>query len=147
MTTFPTSNSSAGESGLIDFIIQNARWKRDGMIFPDLNCWGLVRMARHCLYGLPVLPHFHISAEDKKALTHASGEVIASHLIEIDKPEKGAVVAAWRNNICVHVGLVVEIDGRLAILDIDEKTGAKWQRVDDFKAFYNRVTYYRDKNL
>lgn len=117
------------------------------MIFPDLNCWGLARMARHCLYGLPVLPHFNISADDKKALTAASLDVIASHLEEIEHPEKGALVGAWRNRVCVHVGLVVEVEGRLAILDIDEKTGAKWQRVNDFKAFYPKVTYYRDKNI
>lgn len=120
-----------------------AEWSRDGMEYPRLNCWGLVRLVRHELYGLPLLPAFGIAAQDKRSLTRACHAVVAAHLVEC-QPCKGAIAAVWRGALCVHVAAVIELDGRLAVLEVDEGKPAGWRWLQDFERDHIKITYYKD---
>lgn len=123
-----------------------ATFKKDGMEYPYLNCWGLTRLVRHELYGLSLLSSFDIDAMNKRKLTIAANDVIKNNLIE-GLISKGSIAAAWIRKLCVHVAVVVEINNRLVILDINDKQGVKWVNVSDFEAKYLKVTYYNDKNI
>ena len=94
---------------------------------------------------MPLLPLYGgINADDKRALTNAAYETISSHLKECGF-QLGAIAACYRASLCVHVGIVVEVDGRLCIAEIGSKCGFRIQSVDRFEASYTKVRYYIDK--
>lgn len=114
----------------------------------DLDCWGIVRLARHELFGLPMLPSYaDVSPDDKQGLTHACNQVrIEGGFVPVvAKP--ASIATAWRASLCVHVGLVVEADGRLWILETDEKTGPCLTPLPKFESRYTKVIYYDDQRL
>ena len=97
------------------------------------------------MFGSPLLPLYGgINADDKRALSKAASETIASSLKECSL-QIGAIAACYRVLLCVHVGIVVEIDGRLCIAEIGSKTGFRIQSVERFEASYTKVRYYIDK--
>jgi hypothetical protein len=128
---------------VIERYVREVVWTADGMDYPRLNCWGLARHARHELYGLPLLPAFAIDAADKAGQTRAARQVIRSCLVEAE-PSPGAVAAVWRGRLCTHVAVVVEVEGRLAALEADERTGCRWRWLRDWDRLQPKVTYYRD---
>ena len=81
---------------------------------------------------------------DKRELSKAAKSTIDSHLVE-SKLQIGAIAAAYRASLCVHVGIVIEIDGRLCIAEIGAKTGFRIVPVERFEASYTKVRYYIDK--
>jgi hypothetical protein len=60
------------------------------------------------------------------------------------QPEPGAIACVFRGALMLHVGVVMEIEGRLEVLEINPKTGARRRKIKDFEAPYARVIYYRD---
>lgn len=122
-----------------------AQYFDGGRELPCIDCWGLVRLARQEL-GWPLLPSFGtVRCTQPKAFTESYREQAGQ--METCVPEHGAIAAVFRGAICIHVGLVMEIDGRLAVLEINPKTGARWLRVADFEQAYPRVLYYRDSHI
>ena len=85
-----------------------------------------------------------INADDKRSLTKAASETISSYLKECNL-QLGAIAACYRVSLCVHVGIVVYVDGRLCIAEIGSKTGFRIQSVERFEASYTKVRYYIDK--
>lgn len=128
---------------MIQAYLREVVWTPDGMDYPRLNCWGLTRHARHEMYGLPLLPAFAIDAADKAGQTRAAAQVIRSCLVE-DGPSPGAVAAVWRGRLCTHVAVVVEIEGRLAVLEVDQRINCRWRWLRDWERMQTGVTYYRD---
>lgn len=117
-----------------------ATWKRDGMAWPHLNCWGLVRMASYELFGRE-LPTTECSPYDKRAMTKACDELVKTPM-KVTDPIPGAVAIVWRGRLCTHVGLVVSVDDKLAVLDIDEGVPPRVSWLTDFERRYLRVEYY-----
>lgn len=118
----------------------------DGARGPDrYDCWGLVRAVRHELLGLPLLPSFGaVRNTMPAAFTRAYEEQAA--LMEECQPEPGAIAAVFRGRIVIHVAVIIEVDGALAVLEIrNDRTSARWLRIPDFESRYLRVIYYRDK--
>jgi hypothetical protein len=100
---------------------------------------------RVSLFGLPLLPLYGgIHADDKRGLSKAATSTIDSHLVE-SKMQIGAITAAYRASLCVHVGIVVEFDGKPHIAEIGSKTGFRILSVERFEATYTKVRYYIDK--
>ena len=121
------------------------RYVKGGRGPVDFDCWGIVRLARHELFGLPLLPSFDgISPDDKPALTKACLAVRDSKGFEPVLPQDGAIATAWRARLCVHVGLVVEADSRLWVLETDEATGPCLTDLGKFESRYTKVIYYAD---
>lgn len=120
------------------------RYVKHGRTMPDLDCGGLVRVARHALFGKSLLPAFaDVDPADKPALTQAAQTVIASGFVEVPA-QPGAIAAAWRGALCVHLGICVEADGRLWVLETDEPTGPVLTPVSAFESRYRKVVYYDD---
>jgi hypothetical protein len=133
--------------------LRNLSWYRNNAKYhplaaslpPLFNCWSLVVDMRVNIFGLPLLPlHGGIHADDKRELSRAATLTIDSHLVE-SKLQIGAIAAAYRASLCVHVGIVVEIDGRLCIAEIGSKTGFRILSVERFEVTYTKVRYYIDK--
>lgn len=128
-----------------DFL--KSRYVRGGRSVSDADCYGLVRLARVALFGKPLLPAFAaIAPEDKRSLTAACGQVLALEGFKECQPVAGAIATAWRVRLCVHVGIVVEVDGRLWVLETGEKSGPSLTPLPKFESHYTRVIYYDNTN-
>lgn len=107
------------------------------------DCWGLAREVRHEIYGKRLLPSWgHVRNTMPREFTKAYKE--QSKELDECAPEVGALAMVFTGRLMLHVGVVVELEGRLAVLDINEKSGARWQRIPAFEAPYSKVVYYRD---
>jgi hypothetical protein len=108
------------------------------------NCWTLVRAVRHEVFGYPLLPIYGaISPDDKHALTDAcNAEAQAFHE---GPPSPGAIATVWRGQICIHVGICIELDGRLGVLETGRKCGPRWLCLGDFERRYLKVIYHNDR--
>lgn len=118
-------------------------YKAYGRDATGCDCWGLVRIARHAIRG-DLLPSFGAIDPDNKAeLTNAAFRVIVQSGFKSQKEIKpGAIVTVWRGAICFHVAIVVEADGRFAVLETGSKSGARWFRMSDFERLYADVRIY-----
>jgi len=107
------------------------------------DCWGLVRLVREALRG-ESLPSFGaVSPTSKRELTEAACSVIAgSQFRRVPAPAVGAIATVWRGLLCHHVGVVVEAEGRLAVLETGSRIGPRWMRVEDFVRLYADVRFY-----
>lgn len=105
------------------------------------DCYGLVRAVRHDLFGLPLLPsHGAISPDDKAQMT-ATCEAERQRLTQ-GNPAPAAIATCWRGQLCVHVGVCVELNGRLGVLETGRKCGPRWLSLADFERRYLKVIYY-----
>lgn len=131
---------------MIDFRKYRAYEYEDGARGPvKIDCWGLVRQVRHDL-GYAWLPSFsECRNTDPRGFTRAYERQAAE--MERGRAESASIAAAFRGRICVHVGIVVDIDSRLMVLDIDAGRGVECSPVPEFEAKYGEVLYYRDKSL
>ncbi len=129
-----------------DFL--RTRYVPFGRAVPGLDCWGLVRLARASLFGRPMLPSYsETDPGDKAGLTTAASEVREMGGFNEVQSRPGAIATGWRARLCVHVGLVVEADGRLWVLETDTGTGPTLTKINAFEARYTRVVFYDDQIL
>lgn len=120
-------------------------YRDGGRDMGGLDCWGQVMRVRGEI-GLPELPTIgDTTRHTPLAMAHYYDSV--SSTLSQCEPEPGAVAAVFRGRLMVHVGVVLEIDGRLAVLETNPGSGARWLRVRDFVERYYRVIFYRDSNL
>lgn len=113
---------------------------------PEYDCWGLAREVRHIHCGKRLMPSWgHVRNTSPRLFTRAYRAEAAA--MDECAPEVGAVAVVYKGAIVVHVAVVVEVEGRLAALEINQGTGARWRRIADFESPYLRVAYYRDRNL
>jgi hypothetical protein len=63
-------------------------------------------------------------------------------------PRPGAIACCYRGSLCTHIAIVVEIDGRLMILETDEpgkgRHGPRLVSLKPFQQRYLRVVFYDD---
>lgn len=119
-------------------------YRDGGCELPLVDCYGLVRLVRLEVFGRVDLPAFgHVRntmpAEFTRCVKQAATE------LEECRAEPGAVATLWRGRICVHIAIVAEIEGRLAVLDTGSKTGPSWSSVPRFEARFAKVVYFREK--
>lgn len=114
----------------------------DGGRGPDtLDCYGLVRLARVELFGLPLLPsHGAVSPLDKRSMTRIADAESAG--LSKCLPEPGAIAVCWQRGLCMHVGIVVDLDGRMGVLETGSGRGPGWRSIRTFERDYHRVEYY-----
>lgn len=111
----------------------------------EYDCWGLVREVRHSAYGRALLPSLDgMVPGDMRSTTNGcklAHEIVNSHVVPM---RAGAVAEAWQGRLCVHVGVVVDVDGRLMILETDSPYGPTLTKPSLFESRYTKVNYYDD---
>ncbi|AIR90234.1 hypothetical protein [Pseudomonas cremoricolorata] len=111
-----------------------------------LDCWGLVLAIREEVLGLPALPAFGpIDRRDLRSSAKAYAQY--AELMPEGPPVPGAIAAVLHGGLCIHVGVVVPIDGELRVFEIDAVAGVDNMRLIDFERSYPRVKYHRDRDL
>lgn len=119
----------------------------DGRTTDGADCYGLVRLARVHLFGKPWMPeHGSVTGEDKEALTQAVRS--ESQRYAKVSPRPGAIATAHRGRLCIHIAIVVDVDGKLMILETNEPgklgSGPRLAGIRDFERRFLRVVYYDD---
>ncbi len=115
----------------------------DGARGPDKHdCWSLVRTIRHAM-GYPLLPSFgNIRHTMPKEFTTACRSIARGMIA--GEPKIGSIAAVFRGKICIHVALVVEIEDKLAVIEINPDTNCRWLRLPEFEKRCLKVIYYHD---
>lgn len=116
----------------------------DGGRGPDVyDCWGLVRAVRAAHMGMAALPEYGaLRNKNPREFTKAYRTECA-HLRECG-PEHGAIAAVLVGDVCVHVAVVIDYDGRLMILEINPTRGARFMPWADWQRDHIKVTYHND---
>lgn len=123
----------------------NAAYEDGGRSHARLDCWGLARLVRHEVYGLPLLASWgSVRNTMPKEFTKAANEVVGA--MERCQPERGAIACIWRGLICIHVAVIVEVDGRLYGMEM-KPSGATIKPLRKFQDQYLTVSYHRDRTL
>lgn len=108
-----------------------------------LDCWGQVRLARIHLFGKPALPMFStVTSGDARRMTRAVGAAVHSLGFHEVAMRPGAIATAWTASLCWHVGIVVSVDGRLMVLDTNDKAGPRLSAPRAFESRFTRVAFY-----
>jgi len=112
-----------------------------GRLLTGADCWGLVRLGRLALRG-DLLPSYDsIDAEDKADLPAVSADFLClSH--RVVEPMDGAIAFVFERGACFHAGLVVSVDGRVCVIETNEKTGPRYMPRRYFERIYGDVRYY-----
>lgn len=122
-------------------------YKPHGRDMDGCDCWGLVRLVRQQLRGDLLASYGSIAPDSKHALTVAAFNVLRCGAFERTiKPQAGALATVWRGALCIHIGIVIAADGRLAVLETNERSAPRWMRVADFERLYSDVRYYDNAN-
>jgi hypothetical protein len=117
-------------------------YRAHGRDVAGCDCWGLVRLVRHMLRGQWLPSYADVAPGDHELMACTASEIIGGVGLVECAPTEGAVVSAWRGRLCLHAGIVIVTDGRLAVLDTTRATGPRWQRLPAFARGYSAVHYH-----
>lgn len=109
------------------------------------DCWGLCIHVRHQVFGLPMLPSLGSVGKGMIRENTVAYRYLRKGMDEC-APQPGAIAAVLRGELCLHVGVVVEVEGRLKVLDTNPG-GPRLSIIQDFRDAYPRVVFYRDRVL
>lgn len=121
---------------------RNIPYVKGGRDLAGLDCWGLVRLVRNEIKG-DLLPEFNgVDPLDKRNLTKSKESCVIDFDLKRVDISSGAIVCGFTGKLCFHVGIVIEVDGRLFILETDEGTGVVLTSPQMFKSRFSKVEYY-----
>lgn len=117
----------------------------EGRTLAGADCWGLSMLAREAM-GLPDIP---LAGGTSRDTVHAMQQEFrrVSSALARDVVQPGALAAVFQGDAFVHVGVVVEADGRLWVLETNPGVGPCMRRIADFNAAYYKVVYYADRDI
>lgn len=113
---------------------------------PEFDCFGVSDAIRQEVLGLPPLPKAGVVSRHRLRESAKSYRVYADLMPE-GPAIPGALAAVMSGELCTHVGVVLELDGMLAVAEINPKSGFRWLRIADFERTYYRVKYHADRDL
>lgn len=129
---------------MINHYMLNARYLKGGRGPVFFDCWGLVREVRHRVCGMALLPEWGAVGFDcPRANTLAYHQKVGEMRL-CERPEPGSIAVAFRGRVCEHVGVVLEVDGRLCVMDINPGGRPRRISVARFEASFQEVRYYND---
>lgn len=132
---------------MLNDLIRHARYEDGGRGPLRFDCWGLARHVRHELFGRMLLASWgEIRVDDARGTTRAALATLPV-LVE-SAPVPGALVLAWRCGLLVHIGTLVEAEGRRCVFDINSQSlTPRLMRLQEFERLYMRVSYHDDRDL
>ena len=135
------SGKRAGdEMAISDYM--HFKYKRDarGEDGLHIDCWGLVRLIWENELGKPTLPLFS-GAITPRMQTRCYSEFPDHGLIEC-QPKHGAIASCIQSTLCTHVGIVIEIDGELRVIDIQNGSPVAIHQISRFSRKFTKVVFH-----
>lgn len=112
----------------------------------EYDCWGIARAIRHDLYGCSLLSEWgHVDPNSKRQVTGAWHE--AKPLLHRVDPSLGALACVFRGKLLLHMGVVIDSDRGLSVLETLPETGPRILPLSRFERIYTRVEYWNDLDL
>jgi len=112
-----------------------------GRDFNGMDCWGLVRHVLHYQFNLPLFESYgHVNPDDKRSLTEAFTAEVKSFIPSSSKAS--AVAAGFRGQLLLHIGVCVEVNSQLYVLETSRKNAVALTKLRDFKRQYSRIEFY-----
>lgn len=111
-----------------------------GRNYPHWDCWGLVRYVFNEIHGVMLPSLGGLNAESLYGKTKARKRVI-DHLAA-SQAEHGAIVEVVTGDACAHVGIVIDYNGSLMVLETTPETGPRMLTLEEFKDEYETVVYH-----
>ena len=114
-------------------------WQMGGRAYPILDCYGVVHEVRRDL-GLPEWPVFDgvIKENDCMDATAREFKKTATRCV----PQVGAVAACYEGALIAHLGIIVDIDGILHVIECNPKKNVTILPLPRFERRYMKVEYY-----
>lgn len=110
-----------------------------------LDCWGLALAIRAEL-GLPVLGDAATACRDVPLeMVHEYQRISAG--LEVGAPQVGGLAAVFKGKAFVHVGVVVEAEDRLCVIETNPTSGCRVMPVARFLEAYYNVVFYNDRDI
>jgi len=118
----------------------SVRWQMGGRVFPVLDCYGVIHEVRRDL-GLPEWPVFEGVINEGCQMNDAADTFRQN--VEECQPECGAVAACYTAGLITHLGIVVEVDGALLVLECNPRRNVTLLPVPRFIRQYAKVEFYK----
>lgn len=119
-----------------------AVYTHGGRKWPMVDCYGFVMHARRIIFDKPIIDAESVNPGELKRITTSVDELSSKMSMRKAEPSPGAIATAWKGSLCVHVGIVVEVDGSLRVLDIDHSSGVSLNKIKRFKSRFTDVIFY-----
>lgn len=111
-----------------------------------IDCWGLVRLVWENEIGKPALPMFSGTMNPREQTRHYQ-ELNDYGIFGGCEPKHGAIAACFQSRLCTHVGIVLDIDGVLWVMDINEGSPVSLHPLRKFCQKFTQVIFYDNQNL
>lgn len=105
-----------------------------------IDCWGLVRVVWEREFGKSPLPMFSGTMNPRDQTRHCAE--LGSHGIKGCEPRNGAIAACFQSSLCTHVGIVIESDGAMWVMDINEGSPVAIHPIRKFCQKFTKVVFY-----
>lgn len=111
-----------------------------GRVWPQWDCWGMVRQGFADIHGilLPMLNGLDAGSLMGKSRNYVR---LAKIMPECD-PKHGAIAAVVTGKVCEHVGLIIDLAGKLYVMETDKGTGPRIVSLEEFIKERVNVRYY-----
>lgn len=117
----------------------SAVWQKGGRVFPEIDCYGLVKEVRRDL-SLPEWPEFSgVTKDDGRLDTEAKN---FNQTLKKCEPVQGAVAECFTGSIVTHLGVVVEITGQLYVAECNPKSNVSVMPLSRFTRRFVKVEFW-----
>lgn len=116
------------------------RWVEGGRDWPLVDCYGLVLEVRRD-FGFPDWPEWGHARRGDGSMHEVGSEFVRT--LEPCEPAPGVLVACYTGSLMTHVAVVVDDNGILSGLEINEGTGVTCRPLRRLHRLFVKVEYYR----
>ncbi|WP_394243880.1 nitrite transporter [Halopseudomonas laoshanensis] len=110
-----------------------------GRVWPHVDCYGLVLEVRADM-GLPAWPEWADTRKADGEMTDVAADFLPS--LHPCEPHAGAMAVCYEGSHVTHVGVVVDVNGMLEVLDTRSCGGVKCLPLSRYRRAFNKVEFY-----
>ncbi|WP_410725602.1 hypothetical protein [Citrobacter portucalensis] len=133
-------NSSSREGRFNPEKYLSVTWQMGGRAYPVLDCYGVIHEVRRDL-GLPDWPVFEGVINEGCQMNDTCNSFRSR--VQKCEPEEGAVAACYTAGLVTHLGIAVNVNGALHILEANPKRNVTILPLARFLRQYVKVEFYK----